>query len=85
MGKKLKFGYDLTNINKFIEGEFLQVKKKFPEFVSMYYDNDTGNIMCITENELTEERKKEILIYFELEGSECVNFEVKTECSYGKT
>ena len=79
MGKKLKFGYDLTALHKFVEGEFLKVKKKFPEFVSIYYDNDTGNIMCITEHEITEERKKEILIHFELEGVECINFEVKSK------
>jgi hypothetical protein len=83
MGKN-KFNYDLTDIHKHVESEFIEVKKKFPEFVSMYYDNNTGNIMCITEHELTEERKKQILIHFELEGAECINFEVKTECSYGK-
>lgn len=83
--KKTKFGYDLNCLQEYVEHEFIEAKKKFPELISMYYDNDTGNIMCITERELTEERKKEILIYFELEGAECINFEVKTECSYGTT
>ena len=79
-----KFNYDLTDIYKEVEHESTAVKKKFPEVASMYYDIDTDSFMCITEHELTEERKKEILIYFDLEGEECVNFKVKTECSYGK-
>lgn len=77
-----KFNYDLTDLHKYVKGEFLEVKKKFPELVSMYYESASHNILIITEHELTEEKKKEMLIYFEIEGADCIKFEVRTKCSY---